>query len=126
MAGAYHHARPRDFRRPGRLQVTKGSVLTIDTGPRFLSLTAMPRRLRVEYPGAIYHLLNRGDRREPIFRSEKDRELFLQTLGQACAKTDWQVHSFCLMRNHFHLVVETSKPNLVAGMRCPQHVHRAV
>ena len=50
----------------------------------------MARKLRVEYPGAIYHLMNRGDRREPIFRDDEDRECFLATLGQACAKTGWQ------------------------------------
>ena len=61
--------------------------------------------------------MNRGDHREPIFRSNKDRELFLKTLGQACEKTDWQVHAWCLMRNHFHLVVETPRANLVAGMK---------
>jgi REP element-mobilizing transposase RayT len=61
--------------------------------------------------------MNRGDHREPIFRGDKDRELFLQTLGQACAKTDWQVHAWCLMSNHFHVVVETPKANLVDGMK---------
>src|SRR5512133_2527678 len=76
----------------------------------------MPRALRIEYPGAIYHVMNRGDRREPIFREERDHALFLKTLGEACAKTDWQVHAYCLMRNHFHLVVETPNANLVAGM----------
>src|SRR5260221_2929024 len=63
----------------------------------------MARKLRVQYPGAIYHVMNRGDRREDIFRSRKDRELFLKSLGEACAKTDWQVHAFCLMSNHPHL-----------------------
>ena len=77
----------------------------------------MPRKLRVEYPGAIYHVMNRGDRREPIFRDEEDRKLFLLTLGQCCGKTDWQVHAWCLMANHFHLVVETPRANLVAGMK---------
>ena len=61
--------------------------------------------------------MNRGDHREDIFRTEKDRELFLETLGQTCAKTDWQIHSWCLMRNHFHLVIETPKANLVDGMK---------
>jgi REP element-mobilizing transposase RayT len=51
----------------------------------------MPRKLRVEYEGAIYHVINRGDRREPIFVDDEDRELFLETLGQACAKTDWHI-----------------------------------
>jgi REP element-mobilizing transposase RayT len=77
----------------------------------------MARKLRVEYEGAIYHVMNRGDRRELIFLDGPDREVFLATLGEACAKTGWQVHALCLMPNHFHLVVETPEPNLVAGMK---------
>jgi len=77
----------------------------------------MARKLRVEYAGAIYHVMNRGDRREPIFKDDGDRRLFLETLEQACRKTDWQVHAWCLMPNHFHLVVETPQANLVAGMK---------
>src|SRR5712675_1609618 len=64
----------------------------------------MARTLRVEYPGAIY-------------LDETDRQSFLTTLGEACGKTGWQVHALCLMVNHFHLVVETPQPNLVAGMQ---------
>jgi REP element-mobilizing transposase RayT len=77
----------------------------------------MPRKLRVEYPGAIYHVMNRGDRREPIVKDDADRKGFLATLGEVCAKTGWQVHALCLMPNHFHLVVETPQANLVAGMK---------
>jgi len=77
----------------------------------------MARKLRVEYPGAIYHIMNRGDRREPIFRTDQDRVLFLDTLAEGCQKTGWQVHALCLMPNHFHLVVETPSANLVAGMK---------
>jgi len=77
----------------------------------------MPRKLRVEYEGAIYHVINRGDRRERIFLDDADYELFLRTLGEACQKTGWQVHAYCLMPNHFHLVMETPGANLVAGMR---------
>ncbi len=77
----------------------------------------MARKLRVEYPGAIYHVLNRGDRREPIFKDDFDRHRFLETLGEACAKTSWQVQAYCLMGNHFHLVLETPLANLVAGMK---------
>ena len=77
----------------------------------------MARKLRVEYPGAIYHVMNRGDRREPIFKDEADRQRFVETLGEACAKTGWQVHAYVLMPNHFHLVVETPQPNLVVGMK---------
>jgi REP element-mobilizing transposase RayT len=75
------------------------------------------RKVRIEYPGAVYQLMNRGDRREAIFRNDADRELFLATLGEACQKTDWQVQAYCLMGNHFHLVVETPRGNLVAGMQ---------
>jgi putative transposase len=77
----------------------------------------MARKLRVEYPGAIYHVINRGDRQEPIFKSDEDRNLFLTCLDQCCSKTGWQVHAYVLMPNHFHLVLETPQPNLVAGMK---------
>ena len=76
----------------------------------------MARKLRVEYPGAVYHVMNRGDRREPIYADDQDRLLFLDTLAEACGKTDWQVHAWCLMSNHFHLVIETPRGNLVQGM----------
>ena len=79
-------------------------------------VTCVARKLRVQYPGALYHVMNRGDRREPIFRDDADRQSFLATLGEVCVKTGWQVHAYCLMPNHFHLVVETPQANLVAGM----------
>ena len=77
----------------------------------------MARKLRLEYEGALYHIMSRGNQRADIFRTDADRELFLKTLGQACEKTDWQIHAWCLMSTHFHLVVETPRPNLVAGMK---------
>jgi REP element-mobilizing transposase RayT len=77
----------------------------------------MPRKLRLEYAGAIYHVLNRGNRRQNIFRDDADRELFMTALTEACGKTQWQIHAYCLMRNHFHLVIETPQANLVAGMK---------
>jgi len=77
----------------------------------------MARKLRLEYAGAVYHVMNRGDRREPIFKDDEDRQRFITTLGEACAKTGWQIHALCLMPNHFHLVVETPQANLVAGMK---------
>src|SRR5438876_6179162 len=61
--------------------------------------------------------MNPGDRREPIIRDDVDRQRFLETFGEACIKTGWQVHAWCLMPNHFHLVVETPRANLVAGMK---------
>jgi len=77
----------------------------------------MARPLRVQYAGAIYHVMNRGDRREAVFKDNKDHERFLQTLAEACARTGWQIHAWCLMKNHFHLVIETPQPNLAAGMK---------
>lgn len=77
----------------------------------------MPRPLRIEYPGALYHVTNRGDRGELIFRSREDRLLFLAALEEVCTKTEWQVHAFCLLNNYFQLVIETPRPNLVAGMK---------
>ena len=77
----------------------------------------MPRQPRIEYEGAIYHLLSRGDRREEIVVDAEDRHRFVQALGAVCAKCDWEVHAWVLMRNHFHLVIETPQPNLVAGIR---------
>ena len=61
--------------------------------------------------------MSRGDRREAIFHDDADRVEFLRTLGQACLKTGWQVHAYCLMSNHFHLVLETPQPNLARGMK---------
>ena len=61
------------------------------------NLLLRPRKLRVAYGGAIYHVINRGDRREPIFLDDQDRERFLATLPEACQKTGRQVHAYCLM-----------------------------
>ncbi len=77
----------------------------------------MPRALRIEYDGAIYHVMNRGKRRGNIFGGDEDRRLFLKTLEEACGKSHWQVHAYCLMSNNFHLVLETPMPTLVAGMK---------
>jgi len=77
----------------------------------------MPRKARIEFPGAVYHLLDRGDRREPIVRDDVDRAAFVNTLGQVCGRTGWRLHAFVLMTNHYHLLVETPEANLVSGMR---------
>jgi REP element-mobilizing transposase RayT len=71
----------------------------------------------------MYHVMSRGDQREDIFFDDVDRQDFLKTLAEACQKTDWQVHAFCLMRNHYHLVMETPNANLVAGMQWLQSTY---
>ena len=65
----------------------------------------------------MYHVMSRGNRRQDIYLDDVDRQDFLKTLAEACQKATWQVHAYCLMRNHFHLVVETPNVNLVSGMR---------
>jgi REP element-mobilizing transposase RayT len=79
------------------------------------------RSIRTEYPGAFYHVMARGNRREAIFRSDHDRQLFLKTLAEACAMTGWRVHAWVLMSNHYHIFVQTLEANLVAGMQWLQN-----
>jgi REP element-mobilizing transposase RayT len=75
------------------------------------------RPLRVEYPGALYHLTARGNARQRIFTDPIDRERFLHTLTRVTARYRWLCHAYCLMTNHYHLLVETPDPNLALGMR---------
>ncbi|MEI8197983.1 MAG: transposase [Phycisphaerae bacterium] len=76
----------------------------------------MARKPRVEYEGAIYHVMSRGDRREAIFRDDTDRRRFMRALGEACGRTGWRVHAYVLMSNHYHLLLETPHANLAKGM----------
>ena len=85
----------------------------------------MARMPRIEFDGALYHLLCRGDRREAIFLDDKDREMFLSTLGEICQRNAWRVHAYVLMSNHYHLLVETPKANLVRGMHWFQATYTA-
>jgi putative transposase len=71
----------------------------------------------LESEDGVYHVLNRGNYRADIFRTEKARAAFMQCLGEACDKTGWQVHAWCIMSNHYHLAVATPRANLVEGMR---------
>jgi len=83
----------------------------------------MARKVRVEFPGAVYHVMNRSNHQEPIFRDDADRNTFLKTLGEACEKTGWRVHAYVLMGNHYHLLLETPEPNLVVGMKWLQSTY---
>lgn len=77
----------------------------------------MARPLRIEYPGALYHVTSRGNAREPIFLSDIDRELFLFLLDEVVRRFNWLCHAYCLMDNHYHLLIETPDPTLSSGMR---------
>jgi putative transposase len=77
----------------------------------------MARPLRIEFAGALYHLTSRGDRREDIFLDDADREIFLEVLAEVCDRFRWACHAYCLMSNHYHLVIETRESTLAKGMR---------
>ena len=77
----------------------------------------MARPWRIEFPGAAYHIMARGNRGNAVFADDRDRRRFLETLGETCEKTGWRVHAYVLMGNHYHLLVETPEANLVAGMK---------
>lgn len=77
----------------------------------------MARPLRIEFAGALYHVTSRGNGREDIYLDDSDRELFMVVLGEACGLFNWSVHAWCLMSNHYHLLVETPDSNLSRGMR---------
>lgn len=80
-------------------------------------LFLMARPLRIEYAGALYHVTSRGDRREDIYEDDEDREVFLEVLSHCVERFNWLVHAYCLMSNHYHLLIETPDANLSAGMR---------
>lgn len=77
----------------------------------------MARPLRLEFAHALYHVTSRGDRREDIYHDDADRQAWLSVLAQVCRRFNWTVHAYCLMSNHYHLLVETPDANLSAGMR---------
>lgn len=77
----------------------------------------MARPLRIQYAGAVYHVMARGTRGQSIYSDTFDRKMFLKTLGEACFKTGWLVHAYVLMGNHYHMLLETPEPNLVDGMK---------
>lgn len=85
----------------------------------------MPRSVRIEYEGAVYHVMCRGDRQEAIFLDQRDRDVFLETLAEGCERAGFRIHSYVLMTNHYHLLLETPEPNLVAGMQWFQGTYTA-
>jgi putative transposase len=77
----------------------------------------MARKPGLETEGGVYHVINRGNYRGDIFRTDKARAAFLTCVGEACQKTGWRVYAWCVMSNHYHLAIETPQANLVDGMR---------
>ncbi|MFZ4854817.1 MAG: transposase [Desulfuromonadaceae bacterium] len=77
----------------------------------------MARPLRIEYPGAFYHITSRGNEQKDIFKSKKDREKFISYLESASVRYCAVIHAYCLMSNHYHLIIETQNGNLSQIMK---------
>lgn len=77
----------------------------------------MARPIRLEFAGALYHVTSRGDRREEIYEEDSDRQTFISLLDDICESYNWICHAYCLMGNHYHLLIETPDANLSNGMR---------
>lgn len=77
----------------------------------------MARPLRLEFAGALYHVTSRGDRCEDIYLTDHDRIAYLKILGEVCERYNWIIHAYCLMDNHYHILIETPDSNLSKGMR---------
>ena len=77
----------------------------------------MARPLRLQFPGAVYHITSRGNARSAIYHTDTDNFTFLTLLGEVCERYNWSCHAYCLMTNHYHLVLETVEANLASGMR---------
>ncbi|HET8760127.1 MAG TPA: transposase [Nitrospiria bacterium] len=77
----------------------------------------MARPLRLEFPGALYHVTARGNAQQAIYVDDEDCRAFCRCLAVAVERYDWRVHAYCLMDNHYHLVIETLRPTLARGMR---------
>ena len=75
----------------------------------------MARPIRVAFPGAVYHVTARGNERRAIYRDDADRECFLEMAEEVCERFGVLVHAFCLMPNHFHLLLQTPRANLSAA-----------
>jgi REP element-mobilizing transposase RayT len=82
----------------------------------------MARKVRLEYAGALYHVINRGNYRQDIFAEDGARLSFEKAIFEACTKARWRLHAFVIMSNHYHLALETPEPNLVAGMQWLQSI----
>jgi REP element-mobilizing transposase RayT len=98
----------------GLLRLSAKSIIFI-TGRK--GVAQMARPLRIQYPGAFYHVMHRGNAGSDLFKSEKDREKLLQYFGQAVERYAIKVHTYCLMTNHYHLLIETPHANLSQAIK---------
>jgi putative transposase len=76
----------------------------------------VPRPHRIQVAGGLYHVTTRGNRGQPIVHETYDYELFLWLIGRVARQHEWQIHAYCVMPNHYHLLLTTVEPNISAGM----------
>jgi putative transposase len=86
-------------------------------------VAGVPRPHRLQPAGGVFHITSRGNRRQEIFVDDADRELFLAILGEVVARYRWRCHAYCLMPNHYHLLIETTEENLSIGMHRLNFLH---
>ena len=84
----------------------------------------MPRKQRIEYPGAVYHVISRGNYRMDLFAHANTAEAFERTIFEAVERCGWRLYAYVIMSNHYHLAIETPEPNLVTGMRWLQSIRQ--
>jgi REP element-mobilizing transposase RayT len=92
-------------------------VFNFDVNSAMRSRFVMARPLRIQYEGAFYHVTSRGNAKNSIFLEEDDRLAFLDVLSSVNERYHWLCHAYCLMGNHYHLLIETPEANLALGMR---------
>src|ERR671910_2791199 len=106
---------------PGMSRLARASVTILcggrDARARRSTLGGVPRPLRVNVPNGVYHVTSRGNRRQILFINDLDRELFLGLFATISALRGWKCHGYCLMPNHYHLVLQTPNADLSAGMQ---------
>lgn len=83
----------------------------------------MARKIRIQYEGAVYHVMARGNQGREIYANDEDRKLWLKTLAEGCKQTGWRIHAYVMMPNHYHVLAETPEANLVAGMKWLQSTY---
>ena len=97
--------------------ITKEEVFSLPSGGGYCPIESMARRLRLQYPGAIYYLVARGNGRQEIVRDDADRDRLQEQLDKAAIRCSWRVYAFAIMSNHLHIVLKTPHPNLARGMQ---------
>jgi len=123
--GSFGRARGSDPRpwRPKACQLCAKEPGALAGGDGWLYVHGVPRRPRLQIAGGLYHVHGRGNRKQVIYTSDSERRFFLALLWETAAELGWRIHAYCLMTNHYHLLLETAEPNLSDGMQRLQSLY---